>query len=94
MKLNKQDELELYRDKYKDEMRANEGTFIHRENGKRWKLPILVKSGEYMLSKSKKYKVLGFRTPKKGEYYLSGAEVMAWKAPNDLSTKYLVIKFE
>ncbi len=30
------------------------------------------------------------RCPKKGEYYLSGAVVMAYKAPNDLSTEFLI----
>jgi|WetSurMetagenome_2_1015567.scaffolds.fasta_scaffold158528_5 hypothetical protein len=29
-----------------------------------------------------------FREPLKGEYYLSGAIIEAWPAPNDLSTKY------
>lgn len=28
------------------------------------------------------------RCPKKGEWYLSGAEITAYKAPNDLTTKY------
>jgi len=30
------------------------------------------------------------RQPKKGEYYLSGAIPMAYKAPNDLSTAFLI----
>jgi hypothetical protein len=30
------------------------------------------------------------RPPKKGEYYLSGATPMAYKAPNDLSQAYLI----
>jgi hypothetical protein len=33
-----------------------------------------------------------FRPPKKGEYYLSGAIPMAYKAPNDLSTSYHICK--
>ena len=32
------------------------------------------------------------RCPKKGEWYLSGAEVQAWKAPNDLSTVFHIAK--
>lgn len=31
-----------------------------------------------------------YREPKKGEWYLSGAVVTAYKAPNDLSTKYFI----
>lgn len=30
------------------------------------------------------------RPPKKGEYYLSGAKVTAYKAPNDLTTPYYI----
>lgn len=29
-----------------------------------------------------------FRAPKKGEWYLSGAIITAYQAPNDLSTSY------
>ena len=32
------------------------------------------------------------RNPKKDEYYLSGAQIMAYKAPNDLSTPYSIAK--
>lgn len=35
---------------------------------------------------------VGFRPPRQGEYYLSGAIVEAWQAPNDLPTDYHVIK--
>ena len=31
-----------------------------------------------------------FREPKAGEWYLSGAVVHAYKAPNDLSSKYWI----
>lgn len=30
------------------------------------------------------------RSPKKGEFYLSGASPIAYKAPNDLSTAFLI----
>jgi len=30
------------------------------------------------------------RPPKKGEYYLSGSTPVAYRAPNDLSTSYLI----
>lgn len=38
-----------------------------------------------------RFKATGqFRPPRKGEWYLSGARVQAWKAPNDLSTSYWI----
>jgi hypothetical protein len=37
------------------------------------------------------YSIQGMREPKRDEYYLSGAIVQAWRAPNDLTTKYLVV---
>ena len=37
------------------------------------------------------YKATGeFRPPRKGEYYLSGAIIIAYLAPNDLSTPYWI----
>ena len=33
-----------------------------------------------------------FRPPRKGEYYLSGAVVVAYRAPNDLSTAFRIVK--
>ena len=33
-----------------------------------------------------------FRSPKKGEWYLSGAIPTAYKAPNDLSTEFRICK--
>ena len=38
------------------------------------------------------YAVMGQRCPLKGEFYLSGAIVQAWKAPNDFSSTYTVVK--
>jgi hypothetical protein len=32
-----------------------------------------------------------FRAPKKGEWYASGAEPMAYKAKNDLSSAYQIV---
>lgn len=32
------------------------------------------------------------RPPKKGEWYLSGAQVQAYRAPNDLGTSYPIAK--
>jgi len=82
-------------------------TFVYREQGKKWELPTFltfydpafvkwagqkngVKYGDHV--RSWKYRMLGFREPKKGEWYLSGAKVTAWYAPNDLSTKFLVVE--
>jgi hypothetical protein len=36
------------------------------------------------------YKLEKVRPPKKGEYYLSGAIVTGYQAPNDLSSSYQV----
>jgi len=33
-----------------------------------------------------------FRAPRKGEYYLSGAIVQAYRAPNDLSTAFKIAR--
>ena len=38
------------------------------------------------------YRKVGFRPPKKGEFYLSGAVVQAYRAPNYLSASYLVVE--
>lgn len=38
------------------------------------------------------YRKLGLRPPKKGEFYLSGAVVQAYRAPNDLSSSYHVVE--
>jgi hypothetical protein len=38
-----------------------------------------------------RYRATGeFRAPKAGEYFLSGAKIMAYRAPNDLSGKYWI----
>ncbi len=38
------------------------------------------------------YKHIAFRPPRQGEFYLSGAIVQAWRAPNNLSIAYHVIQ--
>jgi len=38
------------------------------------------------------YRKVGFRAPKKGEWYLSGAIIEAYRAPNDLTTPYQVVE--
>ena len=37
-------------------------------------------------------KVIGFRPPLKGEYYLSGAVVEAYKAKNNLTYSYWIVE--
>ncbi len=66
-------------------------TFTYYENGKKWKLPEVV----YFYTTTNTpyfYNVVEFRCPKKGEYYLSGALVTGYLAPNDLSTEFLVVE--
>jgi hypothetical protein len=46
------------------------------------------KSGEWVMAIYNKQ----YRKPKRGEWYLSGAIVSAYKAPNDLSSKYYIAK--
>lgn len=63
-----------------------EQTKTHREQGKKWTLPIVLGFDLH----HRFYDVVGYREPKKGEWFLSGAKVTAYKAPNNLGTKYLV----
>lgn len=37
------------------------------------------------------YSVIGYRKPKQGEYYLSGAIPTGYKANNDLPDKHLIV---
>ena len=67
---------------------------IHREQGKKWTLPdhVRVTGSLSYMAKCYNYRVIGFKPPRKGDWYLSGASVSAWQAPNDLDTPYLIIK--
>lgn len=38
------------------------------------------------------YEAGEFRRPHRGEFYLSGAIVAAWRAPNDLGTSYRIVR--
>jgi hypothetical protein len=38
------------------------------------------------------YDILGWHRPKRGEFYLSGAVVKAYVAPNDLSDEFIVVQ--
>lgn len=62
-------------------------------DGKHFSAPSIVEFEGFEGSKfSYRYDTL--RCPKQGEYYLSGAIPKAYKAPNDLSTEYLIVKKE
>jgi hypothetical protein len=67
-------------------------TKIHREKEKKWTLPKFLQFGTPFKPNMRAYDILGFRKPKQGEYFLSGAICTAYEAPNDLGTEYLVIK--
>lgn len=93
-------ELDFYRKKYKDEYRANHenGYFRYTRNGKAYKAKVpksvqLIDKIESSISNPiKEIKAIAYRNPKKGEYYLSGAWPKAYKAPNDLSSAYIIVK--
>lgn len=66
-----------------------------RLRGKKWILPEVVGFNPVSfisLGGFWYYDVVDFRPPKKGEYYLSGAIVEAYRAPNDLGDSFLVVK--
>lgn len=71
---------------------------IHREQGKKWTLRKVYQFGmaydesNNFRPNNCEYDVLGFRAPKKGEWYLSGARPSMYQAPNDLSMVFLVCK--
>lgn len=50
--------------------------------------------GEFSYAnKGQRYIATGeFRAPKRGEFYLSGAIVQAYRAPNDLTSAYHIAK--
>ena len=84
-------------------MITSESVFKHRENGKVWTLPVILAFGtrSHKLEQSGvishqanhcEYKVLGYRCPKAGEWFLSGAIVGAYQAPHDQRTPYLVVE--
>ena len=38
------------------------------------------------------YQIVAFREPRRFEYYLSGAIVQGWEAPNDLPSRYHIAR--
>jgi len=74
---------------------SKQGTKRVRLDGKTWTIPtVLPFKGEEDAPQSDYclYDVLGFRQPKAGEYFLSGAIATVYRAPNDLGQDYLVVK--
>ena len=72
-----------------------DATKVYRSNGKKWVLPIAVRGEEgSVIFKRFFYEVLGYRKPKQGEWFLSGAEVTAYQTYQDLDDKYLVVKLK
>jgi len=62
---------------------------IVRFKGKRWTLPDVIPfertpHASGILNTHWYYNIIDYRKPKKGDWYLSGAEVIAYYAPNDL----------
>jgi hypothetical protein len=92
--MNTQAELEYYRSKYKDEARKNDGKKIYRYKEQAWRLPLMIRKGDSVLTKYDTYEVIGYQKPLKGDLYLSGAIVEYYKAPNDLNSEYLVIQLD
>ena len=84
-------------------MITSKSTFIHREQGKKWTLAVVLAFGtrSHKLQESGRlthipnhceYKVLGYRNPKAGEWFLSGAIVGAYQACLDQRTPMLVVE--
>jgi len=69
-------------------------TKVVRIEGKKLTIPMVLPFSNYKLVSPNfcEYEVIGFREPKKGEWYLSGAIIETHQAPNDLSGKYWVVK--
>ena len=73
-------------------MYTKDSTKNYSKDGKRWLLPTVLLFGKGLKRWNAQYKVLGFRTPKEGEYYLSGATVGVYEAYGDLTDKFLVVE--
>lgn len=88
--MTQEQELKLYRTKYNDELRKN-NTKLYHAAGQRWVLPLLVRM-DTIISDDFTYKVVAFREPLKGEFYLSGSVPHAYRALTNQTTKYLVVE--
>jgi hypothetical protein len=81
-------------------------TIVYRACGRKWILPQVVSFEGIVLPKrswtvdgqfgavqaSCFYEIDGYRPPRQGEWYLSGATVAAWHAKADMGDAYLVVR--
>lgn len=64
---------------------------IYEQNGKKWKLPVVISFGFNKKFPGHYFYDVEYRNPKKGEWFLSGAIIDACESFSDLNIKYLVI---
>lgn len=57
--------------------------------GRYFILPDILRCGESFVYRA--YEPVGFRCPRRGEHFVSGAIPEIFYAPNDLSNEYLVV---
>ena len=56
------------------------------------KVITFIQSGTGFASNRFFYHVIGKRAPRRGEWYLSGAIIEAYQAPNDLTDEYTIVE--
>lgn len=60
---------------------------------KHWDVPIVLPfTGNQYKYDWRIVKTIDFRPPLAGEFYLSGNPVEVWRAPNDLTQEFLIVK--
>tara|TARA_R110000796_G_scaffold1673_9_gene7001 strand:- start:785 stop:1048 length:264 start_codon:yes stop_codon:yes gene_type:complete len=67
-------------------------TKIYQQDGKKWIIPVVLLFGKGLKRWNAQYKILGYQSPKKGQFYLSGATVEVYEAYGDLTDKFLVVE--
>lgn len=61
--------------------------------GKTWTFPTVMPfGGEQFPTNMHTWSFEGYRFPKKGEWFVSGAIPRPYMAPNDLTTRYVIVK--
>lgn len=63
----------------------------YKQAGKTWKLPDKIHFDSIYKGK-RDYAICAYRAVEKGEYFLSGAIVMAYKAPEHIKYSFLVVR--
>lgn len=66
--------------------------FTYHVGEKKWLLPLVVAIDDGVVSRHYFYQIIEYRRPKKGEYFLDGAVITAYKAVTDLYDEYLVVE--